>query len=95
MKFEIYEDLIANKERLDIERYCTSSSTPTIVIHGKDDTSVLPAESEQIANWLNIEPTIIEGAQHTFNSSHPWEQKELPSALKEACELTLELFQQH
>ena len=95
MKFEIYEDFITNKERLDIERHCLSSSTPTIVIHGKDDTSVLPAESEQIANWLKIEPIIIEGAQHTFNSSHPWEQKELPAALLEVCELTLDFFQQH
>ncbi len=95
MKFEIYEDFIANKDRLNIENYCNSSSTPTIVIHGSDDTSVLPSESIQIGQWLNTEPILIEKAQHTFNSSHPWESKELPPALKQACEATLEFFQHH
>lgn len=95
MKYEVYEDFIANKERLNIEEYCLNSSTPTIVIHGKEDTSVLPTESEQIGKWLNIEPEIIDEAQHTFNSSHPWGSNELPLALKRACQATADFFQKN
>jgi pimeloyl-ACP methyl ester carboxylesterase len=95
MSYEIYEDYIQHQDRLNIREYCKNSTTPTIVIHGDADTSVLPAESEQIAEWLQTKPLILQGAQHTFNSSHPWESKELPTALKRACEAASNFFLQN
>ena len=92
MKIDIYEDFILNSERLNIMKFCRDSLTPTIVIHGEEDTSVLPSESIEISRWLNTKPIMIKGAQHTFNSNHPWESEQLPLALKQVCEATLVFF---
>lgn len=95
MKINIYNDYISNKDRLSIEQYCSNSIVPTILIHGTEDTSVSPNESIEIGSWLNTTPILIEGAQHTFNSSHPWNSDALPDALLTACEKTRLFFDEN
>lgn len=92
MRYGIYLDYIANKERLSIRNYCERSAVPTVVIHGTEDTSVLSEESELICSWLGQQPVLLPNAQHTFNSSHPWTSEELPPALEEVCRITAEHF---
>lgn len=95
MSYSLYTDYAKNKERLSIEHYCKHSKTPTIVIHGDQDTSVLPEESYEICHWLGQEPVILTNAQHTFNSSHPWNWDHLPEALEEVCRETIKFFKQN
>lgn len=95
MLFDIYTDFISNKDRLNIKHYCENSKVPTLVVHGKEDTSVDPSESQQIASWLNTDLMIIENAQHTFNSSHPWDKDTLPIELNEVCDATIAFFKKH
>lgn len=87
-----YLDFISNKDRLNIESHCKSSKKETLVIHGDNDASIKMIEGESIANWLNIELTVIKNTQHTFDASQPWEETTMPNALKKACELTLEFL---
>ena len=49
-------------------------------------------EAEQIAKWLNTELKVIDGAQHTFGASQPWEKNVLPEELNTVCKLTLDFF---
>jgi pimeloyl-ACP methyl ester carboxylesterase len=90
--FDQYSDYISNKDRLDIESHCKSSKKKTLVIHGDNDGSIKMIEGESLANWLNVDLTIIKGTQHTFDASQPWTKTSMPDALQEACELTLEFF---
>lgn len=95
MRYAIYTDYLENKDRLSIKYYCENSVVPTLVIHGTEDTSVLPEESHQIAKWLGTHPFLIQGAQHTFNSSHPWTELEMPQALEEVCTKTISFFKEN
>ena len=81
-----------NEDRLNIKSYCRNSIIPTLVIHGEKDTSVDIKEAEQIAKWLNTEPKVIDGAQHTFGASQPWNKDQLPKELNNVCKLTLDFF---
>ena len=90
--FNQYLDFEANRERLDIEKYCKLNTKPCLILHGSDDTSVLPEEGENLARWTNTSLHLIQDAQHTFNSSHPWTKDEMPEALKETCRQTLLFF---
>lgn len=92
LHFDQYLDYKANEERLDIEAYCKSNTKPCLILHGTEDTSVLPIEAERLAQWTNTRPVFIENAQHTFNTSHPETTTELSHALMEVCEHTLNFF---
>ncbi|MCH2230127.1 MAG: prolyl oligopeptidase family serine peptidase [Crocinitomicaceae bacterium] len=87
-----YESFLNYEQRLNIENYCKNSTTPTLVIHGENDTSVPLQEGEHIASWLETKLKIIPGTQHTFDSYQPWGKSEMPTALTQVCQLTLDFF---
>lgn len=87
--FAQYEDYIANKELLDIQKACETSTKRTLVIHGDADTSVDIEEGHEIAQWLKTRLFEIEEADHTFGAKEPWESKELPDHLLKVCELII------
>ncbi|OFZ56616.1 MAG: hypothetical protein A3D92_10630 [Bacteroidetes bacterium RIFCSPHIGHO2_02_FULL_44_7] len=88
-QFESYEKF---KDRLNIMTYCQNSTTPTLVLHGDQDTSVNISDGKDIARWLGTELTIVEGEQHTFGSSQPWPHNFLPSGLEKVCVETARFF---
>lgn len=87
-------DFTTHKDRLNIENYCLTSTTPTIVIHGEQDQSVLLNESENIANWLNTQLVVIPETAHTFGSKQPYIETAMPTALTDVCIKTLNFFNQ-
>ena len=87
-----YENFLQYKDRLNIENYCANSSTPTLIVHGEDDQSVLIQEGESIAKWLNTDLHIIPNTAHTFDTKQPYSESEMPYALKQVCEVTLTFF---
>lgn len=89
-----YEDFIVNNNKLNIKNKCLKSNTPTLIIHGEEDTSVSIDEGEELATWLNSELIVIPNSAHTFDSKHPWDKDKLPISLKTVCEQTLEFFNQ-
>jgi pimeloyl-ACP methyl ester carboxylesterase len=87
--FSQYEDFIANKEILDIQKACETSTKRTLVIHGDADTSVEIKEGHDIANWLKTRLFEIEEADHTFGAKEPWDSTELPEHLEKVCDLII------
>jgi len=85
--FSFYTDFIENRKRLDISSVTKHISVPCLHIHGDKDSSVLPFESERLANLTNGTYLEIKNTQHTFDAKHPWEVQELPPKMKEMCTL--------
>lgn len=88
-QFESYEKF---KGRLNIMGYCQNSTTPTLVIHGDQDSSVDISEGKDIARWLGTKLNIINDEQHTFGSSQPWPHEFLPTGLEKVCAETAHFF---
>lgn len=91
--FDQYLAFEHNKERLNIEQHCRANKKPCFILHGREDTSVLLSEGENLSQWTETPLHIIENAQHTFNASHPWNEAQMPAALKETCHQTLLFFE--
>jgi pimeloyl-ACP methyl ester carboxylesterase len=87
--FSQYENYISNKELLDIQKACETSTKRTLVIHGDADTSVEIKEGHDIANWLKTRLFEIEEADHTFGAKEPWDTTELPEHLEKVCDLII------
>ena len=69
---EVLLDAEANAEALDILAACSRLASPTLVAHGTGDEVVPFSESERIAAALQRPYHLpIEGAGHTFGSTHP------------------------
>ena len=85
--YQFYLNYKENEDRLDIERAEKSLSIPHMIIHAKDDPSVKFSEAEFLHQWNpNAELVTISDSDHVFGARHPWEQDEMPMALKEVVE---------
>lgn len=81
--YQFYENFKANEERLHIESAIKRIEVPVLIIHGDADTSVSINEAKELHQWnQNSQLEIFEGADHVFNTNHPWKKNELSSELK-------------
>ena len=82
--YQFYETFLLNETRLNIKRAVSNLKIPHLIIHGNNDTSVSLNEAENLHLW-NTKSTleIIDGANHVFGATHPWNDKSLPNHLKE------------
>ena len=80
--YQFYLDFIKNENRLNIKKATQNLKIPHLIIHGNKDTSVLIDEANNLKKWNpKSEFVVIEGANHVFNTSHPWKEKQLSEEL--------------
>ena len=81
--YQFYKDFKANEKRLHIESAEKQLTIPHLIIHGDNDASVSLDEAKDLKLWNpNSQLEIIKGADHVFNTKHPWEKSELSDELK-------------
>ena len=91
--FQLFEDFKKNESRLNIKSAVENLEIPYLVIHGSNDTSVLPIEGEKLFSW-NQKNKIerIEGSDHVFFSKHPWDSDKLPEDLNKVVYLSIDFL---
>ncbi len=90
---QLLEDLENNYDRLDIAASVKKMDIPLLFIHGTADTSVPFSHAEALNSWnQNARLVAIDGANHTFGTSHPWIRKEITSDLYKAIDATTEFL---
>ncbi len=87
--YTFYEDFMTNKAKLDIKMACERLTKPFLQIHGDMDLAVSISEGISISRWTNTKIEIVKGAGHTFQTSHPWLEDNLPDDMMEVLEKTL------
>ena len=81
--FQFFEDFKKNESRFNVKNAVENLEIPYLIIHGSNDTSVLPLEGENLFSWNKKNKIIrIKNADHVFSSKHPWDLKILPKDLK-------------
>jgi len=91
--FQFYQDFVTNEVRLTINRAVSNLKIPHLIIHGSDDTSVSVEEAKTLHKWNSkSELKIIEGANHVFETSHPWLKNSLSIELQNVVNVILEFL---
>ncbi len=91
--YQFYEDFKSNEARLHIESAIKRLKIPILIIHGDNDTSVSIKEAQALHQWnTKSQLQITKGADHVFNTKHPWQKDELSSELKTVVQSVLEFF---
>ena len=85
--YDFYEDFKSNEERLTISRAAKELKIPFLIVHGTEDPTVSFDNAHHLNEWAkNSELFLLEGSDHVFGASHPWEKQELPQAMKKIVE---------
>ena len=88
--FQFYLDFKANEQRLNIEKAVKNINVPHLIIHAKDDPSVLYQEALNLNNWNpKSELFTIENSNHVFDAKHPWKEKDMPNNLEKVVNKTI------
>ena len=93
MFYQFYQNCIENIERLNIKKAIKEINIPHLHIHGSSDPTVLIEDALEMKRWndkINLE--IINGADHVFGSSHPYNKNKFPLHLNKALLKTLEFL---
>lgn len=88
--FQFYLDFKANEQRLNIENAEKNITVPHLIIHAKDDPSVLYQEAINLNNWNpKSELFTIDNSNHVFDAKHPWKEKDMPNNLEKVINKTI------
>ena len=80
--YQFYENFLEHEERLTIEHAVKRLEIPLLILHGDADTSISVKEAHTIHKWMpQSSLTIIEHANHVFNTSHPWSKEDISEEL--------------
>jgi alpha-beta hydrolase superfamily lysophospholipase len=91
--YGFYENFIENKNNLNIKDACEKIKVPFMPIHGDMDLAVSISEGINISKWANVRLEIIKGAEHTFQTKHPWTSDTLPFDMKNVVYKTINFFE--
>ncbi len=88
--YQFYEDFLAHQPTYDVEYALSKMSQPLLVIHGTEDEAV----PERAAHYLQQQHAsaqlhLIEGANHVFGGSHPYDQTILTPHAQELVDVSL------
>jgi len=87
---QFYENYELNKERFSIQKAIENLDVPIMIFHGDNDEAVHVNAARLLNTWAkNSHLEIIEGSDHTFGTKHPWEQDDLPKAMKQVVKKSI------
>ncbi len=88
--YSFYENFEENKARFNIQKAVKKIKIPQLIIHGEDDETVSIKEAHKINKWNpSSELFLVEKANHTFATKHPWKAPILSDELYEIVEKTI------
>lgn len=91
--FQFYLDFKANEQRLNIENAEKNINVPHLIIHAKEDPSVLYQEALNLHQWNpKSELFTIENSNHVFDAKHPWTESKMPSNLEKVVSKTIDFI---
>ncbi len=91
--YQLHEDVLTNKDFLDVEKTSRDFEKPWLLIHGREDKAVSLDAAHALKKWNpSIRMEIIEGANHVFGGRHPYISDELPEHSRQLVALTIDFL---
>lgn len=95
-KFQVYENFMANKERLHIQTAIENLRIPHLIIHGTEDDVVLIKEAENLHHWnKDSQLEIIKKMNHGLGNTQPWSKNKLPKEMEIVLKKTISFINKH
>lgn len=82
MNHQLYEDYLANRERLDVLKAAANITVPWLICHGYDDTQVSLINAKQLCKAQPEAEVYTLPGDHVFGRRHPWTVPNLPHSMQ-------------
>lgn len=90
---QFYNTLMANRDRLNILKAAKHLTMPFLIIHGTADEAVSSNDAMYLRKAaLHSELALIEGANHTFETQHPYVETTLLGNMELVANKTINFF---
>ncbi|MHA6247345.1 alpha/beta hydrolase family protein [Pontibacter sp. CAU 1760] len=94
--YQIVENFIENKYRLDIPTVVKRMQQPLLLLHGEQDETLPTQMALDLKSWKpDAELHFLPDTNHSFGGEHPYAPEELPAPAKAAADLTIDFFRRH
>ena len=94
--YSFYEDYLAHKNTLDIQKHASEISIPWAIIHGTADAAVHISEGIALKKASQHAQLFqIDSANHVFGAKEPYVDMELPNHTQELVSITLAFIKKH
>ncbi len=94
MYYQLFEDYMQNRERLDIKKAIGHLDIPILICHGTGDTAVPVSTAYDLKSWQPAAQLFITDSDHVFGRKHPWTDNDLPTAMAAIVNTSLQFFKQ-
>lgn len=95
MYYQFYEDSTENANKFSLEKVLKKMKKPILAFHGTADPTLPIQMAKNIQSWGKTVKLIeVEGGDHVFGATHPYEDDDLPVILKQVCEQTASFFKE-
>ena len=93
LNVELLDDVTQHSEELNILKAAKMINLPWLIIHGDEDLNVSIAVGREFKKNNSAASFIkIDGANHVFGASHPFNDKQLPDQLLKVCEASVKFI---
>jgi uncharacterized protein len=93
--FQLCQDYYVNRDRFDIIKAMKKLEIPILLIHGSSDETV---PVDDLINLSGANPNaqikLLQGENHTFGVSHPFQEVVIPAGAQVVLNSTLQFFSQ-
>lgn len=91
--YQLAEDVLNNKQRLDIKNAVQHLSIPFLIVHGTKDETVAYTDALVMHSW-NTNATLLPiiNANHSFGAEHPYRKNELTTDYLTVVHETIRFF---
>lgn len=87
---QLYKDTLKKSNKLNIQKAVEGLKIPFLIVHSKDDETVSVNDAIAMHNWnRQSKLLLIDNANHTFNSEHPYLEEKLPAEFQQVVESTI------
>ena len=92
--YQLYEDYMANSERLNIEKAIKGLKIPVLLCHGSQDPAVPVQKARDLHSWQPASELFIVDSDHVFGRKHPWTATYLPEPMQLVVHKTIQFFKE-
>jgi len=94
MYYQLYEDYLANSEKLDILKAISTLHIPILLCHGTLDEAVPIEKAVELQKWQPAARLFTVESDHVYGRRHPWTENYLPPIMESVVEETIHFFQE-
>ena len=89
-KYQLYENFMANKEKLHIQTAVEQLNIPHLIVQGTKDEVVLPQEAENLHKWNpKSELFMLKDMNHALGNAQPWKEENMPKDLEKVVKQSI------